>query len=392
MEEGTILEWFVKPGDRVEYGDLVALLDTEKAEIEMESFETGTVDSLLFETGETVAVGTTIALLRESESETGSVGAERPSDDAVPPVPSAPPAPTRSPPTRPPSKGPSTTAAQMPPPVPARTPEGGRIRATPLARRSARERGIDLTSVSGTGSGGAIVEADVRATTIQRKPERTARRREVIAAAMERSKREIPHYYLSNAIEIQNTVDWLSTRNVDASVDERVLLPALLMKSVALAARRFPEMNGHWLEDGFHPAESVDLGLVVSLRTGGLVVPTFRRADERSVPDLMAQLRDVVGRARAGRLRSSEMSDATLTLTSLGDRGADTIFGVIYPPQVAIVGFGGVHSSVCAEGDMHGTKAVIRASLAADHRVSDGQQGSRFLDQVARLLRNPEAL
>jgi len=130
--------------------------------------------------------------------------------------------------------------------------------------------------------------------------------------------------------------------------------------------------------------------MVVSLRTGGLVVPTFRDANKRSVADLMAELRDVVGRARAGRLRSSELSEATITLTSLGDQGSELTFGVIYPPHVAIVGCGGVHPAVWAEGDLHGIRSVIRATLAADHRVSDGQGGSRFLDSISKFLRNPE--
>jgi len=392
MDEGTILEWFIKPGDRIEYGDIIALLDTEKAEIEMEAFQSGTIEALLVEVGETVPVGTPVASLRGSEPKV--VDAERP---AV-----VPPAAHEAPPRMATAPEPTPVAPPRPSPTPAVTPtvtptaapasQTPRVRATPLARRIAREKGIPLESISGSGPGGAIVEADISGATPSREPSRTQRRREIIAAAMMKSKREIPHYYLSTTIEIQDTVDRLAAHNVDTEVDERILMPAILIKSVALAAKHFPEMNGHWLEDGFHPAESVDLGLVVSLRSGGLVVPTFRNADERSLLDLMAELRDTVGRARAGRLRSGELSDATITLTSLGDRGAETIFGVIYPPQVAIVGFGGVHRAVWAEGDLHGTRSVICASLAADHRASDGQQGSRFLERVARFIHNPEGL
>jgi len=151
-------------------------------------------------------------------------------------------------------------------------------------------------------------------------------------------------------------------------------------------------MNGHWLEDGFHPAEAVHVGMVVSLRTGGLVVPTISSAEKRNLSDVMNELRDVVGRSRAGRLRSGELRDATITLTSLGDQGSEMIFGVIYPPQVAIVGFGGVHPALVADGDLHGTRPTIRVSLAADHRASDGQRGSRFLESIASSLRHPERL
>ena len=203
---------------------------------------------------------------------------------------------------------------------------------------------------------------------------------------MARSKREIPHYYLSTSIDVHRTLERLAAYNADRPVDERLLLPALLVKAVASAVRRFPELNGHWLDDGFHPAEAVHLGMVVSLRTGGIIVPTIRNADERSLSDLMGTLRDLVRRARAGRLKSGELGDATITLTSLGEGGAETIFGVIYPPQVAIVGIGGVHPAVRAEGDLHGVRSVVQATLSADHRSSDGLQGSQFLAAVAGCL------
>jgi pyruvate dehydrogenase E2 component (dihydrolipoamide acetyltransferase) len=370
MEEGTVLEWYIKPGDQVEYGDIVALLDTEKAEIEMEAFETGTVESLLVERGQTVAVGTPMVRLGATRSDAAAPPRPIPTAESVPSTPSPP----------------SPTAAK-------------RSRATPLARRIARERGIDLASLSGSGPGGAILEADIptsaagsAAHETRDESHRVARRREIIAAAMSRSKREIPHYYLSTPIQIDNTLNWLANHNAGRDINNRLLLPALLIKAVAKSAQEFPELNGHWRENGFHPEESVHVGMVVSLRTGGLVVPTIHSADERSVSDVMRELRDVVGRARAGRLRSGELRDATITLTSLGDQGSEMIFGVIYPPQVAIVGFGGVYPGLCAEGDLHGTRPVIRASLAADHRASDGQRGSRFLESIARALRDPEQL
>jgi len=399
MDEGTLLDWYVKPGDRVEYGDIVALLDTEKAEIEMEAFVSGTVESLLVEPGEIIAVGTPMATLRDYASDASDASdasprspatQPRPAEAALPASPSVPPAPKIDP---------VDTPDELPVALPASRPAAighARTRATPLARRLARERGIDLARLEGSGPGGAITEADIppgpARTHAPARSSRAERRQEIMAAAMTRSKREIPHYYLSTTIDIQDTVDWLSSHNRTHPVAERILLPALLMKSVARAVGRFPEMNGHRLEDGFHPSDAVHLGMVVSLRTGGLVVPTFRNADERSVSDLMNELGDVVGRARAGRLRSGELTNATITLTSLGDGGAETIFGVIYPPQVAIVGFGGVHPAAWAEGDLHGTRSVIRASLAADHRASDGQQGSRFLAAIERALRDPENL
>lgn len=388
MEEGTVLEWYVASGDRVEHGQIVALLDTEKAEIEMESFETGWIDALLVQTGETVPVGTPMATVR-SEAPTG---VELPSD------------------SRP-------ILHDEPPPA-----SHHRIRATPLARRLARERGIALESVSGSGPSGAIVEADIIAAetptaapaasptvpkpskdtstspasrpsgTAAAQTDRAARRRQVIAAAMERSKREIPHYYLATSIELTSTLAWLEKANHERPISKRLLIPALLVKAVANAARRFPQLNGHWIDGAHHPSDAVHVGMVVSLRTGGIVVPTLRDADSRPLDDVMEQLQDVVTRARNGRLRSAELSDATLAITSLGEDGVETIYGVIYPPQVSIVGFGAIHSEVRAEGDLLGTRSMLRATLAADHRASDGQEGSRFLTAIARQLADPENL
>jgi pyruvate dehydrogenase E2 component (dihydrolipoamide acetyltransferase) len=384
MEEGTLLEWYVKPGDTIEYGDVIALLDTEKAEIEMEAFESGIIESLLIEPGQTVAVGTPIATLAGAKVQ---------------------PTPTASGPIVQPASAEANVESRAEPetatpPEPAREEDEtkpSRHRATPLARRLARERGIDLDRVSGTGHGGAITQADIppEATATARparaaQPSRLARRREIIAAAMVRSKREIPHYYLATAIDIQRAIEWISTNNRDRAIKDRVLLPALLIKAVANAAIEHPEINGHWRDDGFHTSEAVHVGMVISLRDGGVVVPTFRDAHAKSVAELTAELRDIVGRARAGRLRSGELGEATITVTSLGDRGAETIFGVIYPPQVAIVGFGGIHPALRSEGALHGTRSVVNATLAADHRVSDGQEGSRFLEAVGQVLADPE--
>lgn len=388
MEEGTVLEWYVKPGDRVEHGQIVALLDTEKAEIEMESFETGWIDALLVQTGETVPVGTPMAMVR-SEAQASALA----TSDA----------------------GPAAKSHDEPPPA-----TGERVRATPLARRIARERGVALESISGSGPNGAIVEADIMAagapepadSSIVTKPsketiaaspsrrsvaaarptDRAARRRQVIAAAMERSKRQIPHYYLTTSIELTSTLAWLEKANIGRPISKRLLFPALLVKAVANAARRFPQLNGHWIDGAHQPADAVHVGMVVSLRTGGIIVPTLRDADSRPLDDVMEQLQDVVTRARTGRLRSAELSDATLALTSLGEDGVETIYGVIYPPQVSILGFGAIHSEVRAEGDLLGTRSILRATLAADHRASDGQEGSRFLMAIARQLTDPENL
>jgi pyruvate dehydrogenase E2 component (dihydrolipoamide acetyltransferase) len=175
-------------------------------------------------------------------------------------------------------------------------------------------------------------------------------------------------------------------------VSERLLPGALLLKATALAAREVPALNGFWVDDGFRPSAVVHLGVAVSLRGGGLVAPALHDADRLTLDELMAGLRDLVGRARAGRLRSSEMADPTLTVTNLGDQGVDEVHGVIYAPQVALIGFGKVAERPWASGGMLGVRPTVRATLAADHRASDGMVGARFLNALDRLLQTPEDL
>ena len=222
--------------------------------------------------------------------------------------------------------------------------------------------------------------------------ERQASMRRAIGELMARSKREIPHYHLATTVDLQTAVDWLSAVNRDRPVNERLLTAALLLKAVALAAVEVPEVNGSWLDDGFQPATAVHLGVAVALRGGGLVAPALHGADTLTLDELMAGLRDLVTRARSGRLTGSEMADPTLTVTNLGDQGAEEVLGVIYPPQVALVGFGRILERPVAVDGMLAVHSTVRASLAADHRVTDGHEGSRFLAVLDRLLQTPEDL
>ena len=209
---------------------------------------------------------------------------------------------------------------------------------------------------------------------------------------MARSKREVPHYYLATEVELGVATRWLAQANLERPVERRLLLPVLLLKAVALATHRVPEMNGFFADGAFAASEAVHLGVAVSLRGGGVVAPAVHHADRLSLDELMAALRDVVGRARAGVLRSSEMSDPTLTVSNLGDQGADVVYGVIYPPQVALVGFGRVTDRPRARDGLLGVQPAVTVTLAADHRASDGHRGGLFLAAIDHLLQEPESL
>jgi pyruvate dehydrogenase E2 component (dihydrolipoamide acetyltransferase) len=216
--------------------------------------------------------------------------------------------------------------------------------------------------------------------------------RQTIAAAMARSKREIPHYYLSTTIDMGRAVAWLKQTNEKRPVTERLLYGVLLIKAVAISLRKMPEFNAVWKGNEVQRQERIHIGTAISLRQGGLIAPALHDADRSSLDDLMKQLQDLVTRTRAGTLRSSELSDPTITVTSLGEQGVENVFGVIYPPQVALVGFGKlVERPWVADGEVV-ARPLIMASLSADHRVTDGHRGGRFLAQIDSVLQEPGAL
>ena len=416
MESGTLLEWYVKPGDAVKRGDIVAVVDTSKAEIEVEIFQDGVIDELLVPEGTRVPVGTVLATVRPIATV------------AVAAVPPAPTSEAATPPAAPVPESaavPALVVAAVPAPVVAAAArpspvmaEGHRLRISPLARRAAEQLGVDLSAVSGSGPNGAVTRADVErasskpltapaARALAPAPlsiaptspppdaaptDRQAAMREAIGALMARSKREIPHYYLELPIDMSVPLEWLHEANLSRPVTDRLLPSVLLLSAVARAATEMPEMNGFWVAGAFRPGGGVHLGVAISLRGGGLIAPALHDADQKSLDEIMAGVRDLVQRARTGRLRSSEMSDPTITVTNLGERGVDLVHGVIYPPQVALVGFGGVRERPWAVEGMLGVRPVVTATLAADHRASDGHAGSRFLTLIDRQLQNPEAL
>ena len=265
-----------------------------------------------------------------------------------------------------------------------------RLRASPGARAAAAKLGIALEQVTGTGPGGAITREDV-----ERFAQRGARpsgMRQAIAAAMARSKREIPHYYLSARIDLSRTMEWLRAHNQALAPTERLLPVAPLLKATALALRKVPELNGYFRDGAFYPSAAIHLGVAISLREGGLIAPALHDGVDKSLPQLMSELSDLIERTRRGQLRSSELADATVTVTSLGERGVEAVFGVIFPPQVALVGFGRVADQPWAIDGRCEARPTVIATLAADHRVSDGHRGGLFLAEVDRLLQNPEAL
>lgn len=344
------------------------------------------------------------------------------------------------------ARGPTAPAAAAPParpapePAPPASAPSTRVRSSPRARRVAAELGIGLVSVRGTGPSGAITEADVRRAAAasargQAGPAETRRRgdtraagvpstsspsappaptlaapappdtapatppsprtaglRRAVGALMSRSKQTIPHYYLGTTLDLGEALAWMRSANARRPVGERLVPAALLLKATALAAREVPEVNGFFVDGAFRPSPAVHLGVAVALRRGGLIAPAIHDADSLDLDAVMARLRDLVARARAGRLQRGEMADPTLTVTNLGDLGVESVYGVIYPPQVAMVGLGRVAERPWAEDGMLGVRPAATATLSADHRASDGLRGARFLALLGELLQKPEEL
>jgi pyruvate dehydrogenase E2 component (dihydrolipoamide acetyltransferase) len=421
MESGQLLEWMVKPGDTVQRGDIIAIVGTEKGEIEIEVFEDGTVEQLLVEEGADVPVGEPVAILRgEGEA-----------------VPAAAAEPKAKPPAEPHPM--DHHALAEPAATPAET-NGHRVRISPLARKLAADLGVDLKQVTGTGPHGAISKADVekaaasmeeapppappkpkpepapapapkappaakparpeppkaRAEPAQKAPKAADEfqqgMRRAIARAMARANQEIPHYYVETRIDMQKALAWLEAENQKRSIKDRVLPAVILIKAVAKALTKAPQLNGYWMDDRLQTQEGIHIGFAIALRQGGLVTPAIHHADLKDMDELMADLRDLIMRTRAGRLRSSEMTDATITLTNLGDLGVEKVYGVIYPPQVALVGFGKVMEQPWVENGMLGIRPVLTATLAGDHRATDGRTGAQFLEVLNKILQEPDTL
>jgi pyruvate dehydrogenase E2 component (dihydrolipoamide acetyltransferase) len=393
MEFGTLVQWRVKAGDRVRRGDVVAEVETQKGVFEIDIREDAVIGELMVAQGARVKVGAPLASLMTAPGAAERLTPTIPMRTIAPEVVSA-----------------VSASGPAPPPSPER------LRASPLARKVASELGIDLAVVAGTGEGGVITRDDVERSAARgagvmpeaqrpvmppapvtvpegpAPPAPVAGMRQAIAAAVSRSKREIPHYYLTRDIELGAAMSWLRSANESRPVTDRILPAALLLKGVALALTRFPQLNGFHVAGEFRPSADIHLGVAIAVRDGGLIAPAILNADRLSLADFMRSLTDLVRRARSGGLRASEMTDPTITVTNLGDDGVQSVLAVITPPQVAIVGFGAITERPWAEHGMIGVRPVVTASLAADHRASDGRIGSQFLAELSRLLGTPESL
>lgn len=355
MEAGILREWFKKPGDRVKRGDILADVETQKGIIDIEVFEDGIIEKLLIKENEKVPVGTAMALISPLTEK---------------------------------------KALDIKPKEEEKFSVSHRTRISPLAKKLAEENNIDLRQIKGSGEDGVITRIDVEKSIHSNdKKENSSSEglRMAIAAAMSKSNREIPHYYLETKIDMTLALDWLKERNKALPVAERILPVVLFIKAIATALTKFPDLNATW-ENGLRRIQKKNIGVVINLRDGGVVIPAIMDVDTKGIPEIMKALSDLIQRARMMKLRSSELSESSITLTNLGDNAVETVFGVIYPPQVALIGIGNIHEEPWAEKGMLNARPVVHITLSADHRATDGHTGARFLEAVKELLSNPSEL
>jgi len=313
MEDAILVEWMKHVCDHVGRGDIIAEVETQKGDIEIEVYQTGTISEICVEAGQRVPVGTVLARI-----------------DAV------------------------TTKT------------------------------VDVVQPATT-----MTLADVAPHRVETAT--TESIRQAVAAAVTTSNREIPHYYLATTVDMQSSMTWLHAHNTAVPIDIRLLPTVLYIKAIANALRDVPDLNATW-DKGLRQLDRINVGVVVSLRQVGIIVPTIKDADTKPLDTIMADLNDIIPRARDLRLRSSDIGNATVTLTSLGEGGVDQVYGVIYPPQVAVIGIGGVQRKPIAVNGKVEIRPVVTITMAGDHRATDGLTGSTFLSKVCSYLQQPEAL
>lgn len=395
MEEGTIVSWNKKEGDSVAAGDLLCEVETDKATMDYESTQEGVLLRIVKAEGTSSRVGDTIAILGEQGEDIESLLQES-ADGSQPSGPEGESAAEAAAPEAPEAAARSRDSAGA-------QGDGARVKASPLARKIASERGIDLSRVSGSGPAGRVVKADVEGFTGA--PAEAATRgaaasaagenvtvpvsgkRAVIARRLAESKFSAPHYYLKSSVRMDGAMQ--ARKDLNAEASEKVGFNAFLMKFAAEALKRHPQVNASWQGDHILQFGSVDIGLAVDLGNG-LITPIVRNCGNKGIVDIDAELKDLVARAGSGKLQPEEYTGATFTISNLGSFGIEEFTAIINPPGSAILAVGEIAKTpVVNDGDELEIVQIMKMTLSCDHRVIDGAEGGRFLYELKRIVENP---
>jgi len=395
METGRVIKWLKKEGDRVGGGEIIAEIETDKADIELESFGGGVLRKIVVPAGERAPVGGLIAVIAEPSEDIGSVLA------AAPAAPTQPPA-AAAPTPRPAQPAPARPAAPSPPPVPTAMP-GGRVKASPLAKKVASQSGVDLRLIQGSGPGGRIIRRDVEAALgatpavapaaipaapgVEYQDVPLSSMRAAIAKRMPLSKAPVPHFYLTSEIAMDR--GWELREELNALEGQpKISVTDMIVKACALTLVRHPEVNASFQGESIRVNYRVHIGLAVALDEG-LITPVLRNSEAKSLAQIAVEGRDLVERARGRRLRAPELSGATFSVSNLGMFDVDEFSAIINPPEGAILAVGAVKVVPVVEAGRIGMGRRMKVTLSCDHRVMDGAMGARFLQTLKQLLEEP---
>lgn len=400
MEEGRLVKWLKQEGDAVQTGDVLAEVETDKAVMELPARGEGVLRKVLVPEGATVAVGKLVAVIAPASEDISAVLAER--DGGTREQAAARPTPPRVAaamvPSAPPAPGPARS------PLPTGAAAEGRVKASPLARRIARERGVDLTVVRGSGPGGRIIKRDLDhapapvalvpamaispADGYQDVP--LTQIRKTIARRLSESLGPIPHFYLTVEVDMERA--WEAREALNALGEEpRITLNDIIVKVVAQALIQHPECNAWWQGDFIRYFRDVHIGMAVAVDQG-LITPVIRNASYKGLRQIAVETRDLSERARQRKLKPEEYSGSTFSVSNLGMLGIEEFTAVINPPEAAILAVGGVSPQAVVDNGGVVVRRRMRVTMSCDHRVIDGATGAKFLQTVKRMLENPLAM
>ena len=391
MREGTVVRWHKREGDAVSRGEVIAEIETDKATVEMEAYSTGVLGKIVVEEGRAVPVGELLAIVTEP-------------GEAVPPLEEMAGETPQQAPEQPLVTAPAVKAAASGVPVAVATP--GEVKASPIARRLAREKGIELVRVPGTGPGGRITEADVLGYEERTKAAPAApmtagvapdgrvelsRMRQAIARVTSQSKREAPHFYVTSEIDMTDAMALRNQLNEALQDGNRVSVNDMVVKAVAKALEKHPNFNASFHEGYLQLHPDINIGVAIALEQG-LIVPAVGRCQSKSLIEIAAAGRDLIDRAQGGTLRAEEYTGGTFGISNLGMFDVDSFAAIVFPPNAAVLAVGSVKEQPVARDGQVSVAQIMKATLSVDHRVADGTEGARFLMEVKRYLEHPVSL
>jgi pyruvate dehydrogenase E2 component (dihydrolipoyllysine-residue acetyltransferase) len=415
MEEGTIARWLKKPGDKVNKGDVLGEIETDKATMDLEAYETGVLEQILVQEGETVPIGQAIAIVG-----TGAGVTQAPAPKQEQAAKAAQPSATSAPAAQPPP----AASTEREGAVASGDGDGTAVKASPLARRMAEEHGIDLGQVQGTGPAGRIVRDDIEDVLEQQRAKpapaaptpaappqaapapapqpgapppdtelvKLSRVQQLIARRLTESKQTIPHFYVSSEVDMTDILAMRQTLNANAGEEGvKITVNDLIVKACALALEKFPEVNSSLKEDHFVRYKRINVGMAVDAPTG-LVVPVIRDANTKGVRSIARESKALVAKARANKLTPADLEGGTFSVSNLGMMDASNFIAVINPPQAAILAIAATRKQFVPIDGQPVIRDMMTMTMSTDHRILSGAAVARFLQEVKRLLQTPYSL